>query len=74
MIELPIFLAVCAACLTTGIVIGMLLHYYGDHRPLETRYEKLVHTLTHMKKQGFVPMFEVEQEKQYDPSEGVDES
>ena len=60
--------------LALGLMTGVVLFYYVDHRPLETRYDKLVHTLTYMKKQGFVPLFEVEQNKPYDPSSGVDET
>ena len=74
MIELPFAIACSVALFMIGVMGGMLLHYYGDHRPLETRYAALVEILVNMKKQGFVRQFEVEQVKEVDPSNGIDES
>ena len=74
MIELPFAIACGVALFMVGVVGGMLLHYYGDHRPLDARYSKLINILTYMKKQGFVPQFEVEQTTEVDPSNGIDES
>lgn len=74
MIELATAIAFCVASLGFGLCLGMLLHYYVEHKPLRDSYEKLVDTMTHMKRQGFVPQFEIENPKEYDPSEGIIES
>jgi len=74
MIELPVFYGILTGAFGSGVVAGILLHYYTEHRPLRDSYEKLVHTMTHMKRQGFVPQFEIEHPRENDPSNGINES
>ena len=72
-IELPLAISVAVAAFGFGIIGGMLLHYLGEHKPLLTKYHELIHTLTHMKKQGFVPQHEIKQVKKLDVSMDVRE-
>ena len=58
-----------------GVVIGLVTHYIMEYRPLRDQYDKTTRKhfdmLYRMKKQGFVPQFELEQEPVNDPSDGV---
>lgn len=56
-----------------GLMGGMVLDYFMYNRSLSTNYNKLVHTLTFMKRQGFVPQFDIEQPKVHDPADNVSE-
>lgn len=60
--------------LAVGLIGGAVLFYYIDFKPLRDNYNELVHTLTHMKKQGFVPQYNLTQEVPLDLTTGVDES
>lgn len=50
----------------TGFAIGFLACYLVGVRPL-------VNQVLSMKKQGFVPQYEIEHRKEHDPSEGIRE-
>lgn len=73
MIEISFAISIAISTLGFGIIGGILLHYWVDHRPLLTKYHELIHTLTHMKKQGFVPMYEIEQPEVIDVSKDIRE-
>lgn len=75
MVEIEwIILVVCGlAIYGLGLVSGVILEYFVDHRPLKQRYHTLVQQLVNLKKQGFVPQYEVEQEREVDLSEDVTE-
>lgn len=67
-------LVVCGtAIFAIGLVSGMILEYLVDHRPLKQRYYTLVKQLMNLKKQGFVPNYEFEQEREQDLSEEITE-
>tara|TARA_R110002020_G_scaffold121916_3_gene277049 strand:+ start:36907 stop:37122 length:216 start_codon:yes stop_codon:yes gene_type:complete len=55
-----------AAFFLGGLVVGLYLHYIIEYKPLLERYIKLSDIVVGMKRQGFVPMFEVEQPKEVD--------
>ncbi len=74
MIELPIVIGLIVGFFGFGMCAGMVLHYMGEYRSLRDDYRELVHTLTFMKKQGFVPQFDIEQPTETDPSTGIDET
>ncbi len=74
MIELSLAIAISIATFGFGGIGGILLYYFAEGKPRADAYNKLVHTLTHMKRQGFVPHYDLEQATSIDLSEGVDES
>jgi len=74
MIELPFAISLCVASSLFGVIGGMLLHYWGEYKPLLKKHDKLIHTLTYMKKQGFVPHYDIKQVREQDLADGVDES
>lgn len=63
--------AIGAGGLAWGLVFGALLHYLVEYKPLLQKHDKLIETLTGMKKQGFVPQFAIEQAVELDPSTDV---
>lgn len=74
MIELSLAIASVVAAGGFGIIGGIVLHYLVDHKPLLKKYHELIHTLTHMKKLGFVPQYEIEQPEVIDVSKDINES
>lgn len=77
MIETTILWVAFAATLVglaIGCLVGGVLFYYVDFKPLRSDYHELVRTLTNMKKQGFVPQYDIEQRKEIDHSDGINES
>ena len=65
--------AYCAAAFMFGVVAGLYLHYLTEYKPLKEKYHLLVDTMVGMKKQGFVPQFEIEQQKNIDLTKGTSE-
>tara|TARA_R110002167_G_C12248595_1_gene611686 strand:- start:131 stop:364 length:234 start_codon:yes stop_codon:yes gene_type:complete len=68
-----LLLASTATGSAIGLAVGMYLHYISYHKPfLEAYYRisannmELVKQMVAMKKQGFVPQFELEQPKKVD--------
>jgi hypothetical protein len=61
------------ACFLFGVVAGLYLHYLTEYKPLARKYYALVETVVGMKKQGFVPQFEIEQPKPIDLTKGMSE-
>lgn len=70
----PFWIAVAVAAFAFGLVGGCVLHYYVEHKPLLEDYRNLIQTVVKMKKQGFVPQFDIEQVKEVDLTKGIDES
>lgn len=60
-----------------GLACGALLHYifmsYPALRREKKKYDELVGEMLRMKKQGFVPQFDIEQEREIDLSKEVPE-
>lgn len=56
-----------------GILVGWVLNYYTEEKPLRENNNKLVDILTNMKKQGFVPQYDIEQPKPLDLAQGIGE-
>lgn len=48
-------------CLVAGLALGAWIVYICFYKPLCEDRDALVQTLVYMKRQGFVPQFEVEQ-------------
>ena len=59
------------AAFLSGIVAGLMLHYFVEYKTLFNKYVELVNLLAAMKRQGFVPQFEIEQYKSQDLSKGI---
>ncbi len=66
-----LWLAICFGTFGLGLVAGQVLHYLTETRPLWQRYNTLVEHMLKMRKQGFVPQFELEQSKTPDLSEDI---
>ncbi len=64
-------LAVGAICLLLGLVLGLNLNYLIETKPLLREYKDLVEIMYNMKKQGFVPQFEIQQKKPLNPASDV---
>jgi hypothetical protein len=62
---------IAALAFLSGVVVGIVLHYLTEYKPLTAKYDNLIQTMVGMKKQGFVPQFEFEQAKSVDVAEGV---
>lgn len=58
-------------CLLAGVVIGLVACYIWGMKPLWDDYREAVDRMYRMKKQGFVPQFEIQQPAELDPSEGI---
>lgn len=56
-----------------GLVIGWGLCYFLNVRDIEHRYTELVDTMIDMKKRGFVPQYDFDVQKEFDPSEEIRE-
>ena len=69
----PSVIATGIACLAVGLVLGFILCYVYVHEPLFKAYTSLVGKMYLMKRRGFVPQFEVQQKKTFDPSREVRE-
>ena len=55
-----------AGALASGVVVGMALHYIAVYKPLFLYHQELIKVIYNMKRQGFVPQFELEQPKPID--------
>ena len=67
-----IYLAASAALLA-GVVLGWSVCYFWVVRETENRNDELVDHIVKMRKQGFVPQFEFDIQKEFDPSEEIHE-
>lgn len=65
--------AIAAAALAGGLAIGAYLNYFIETKPLQERFDALVETMTGMKKQGFVPQFDIQQPLPEDPAREITE-
>lgn len=67
--------AIAVTFLLLGLVLGMILHYIVEYRPLlhlfTNRQTEYFDMLYRMKRQGFVPQFDIEQKKHIDLTDGV---
>lgn len=58
--------AIGTAAFLLGVVVGLVLHYITEYKPLLQKYHS-------MRLQGFVPQFNIEQRRQHDPSQDIRE-
>lgn len=67
--------AVALASFLTGLVFGLFLHYIIEYKPLlDLHMERQADSfdmLYRMKRQGFVPQFDIEQARAPDLTDGV---
>ncbi len=61
------------ACFGFGVIAGAFLDYYIEGRYLRKRNQELVTHILKMRRQGFVPQFDIEQVSSFDPSEHIRE-
>ncbi len=66
-----ILTAVGLIAFLSGLVLGMTLNYFIETKPLLKEYKDLVKIMYNMKKQGFVPQFEIKQKKPLNPASEV---
>lgn len=59
-------MAISTATFLAGVVVGLLLHYIVEYKPLLQKYHS-------MRLQGFVPQYSFKQRKQPDPSSHIRE-
>lgn len=64
-------IAVAVATFLGGLAIGAYLNYLVETKPLIKRRSADFDMLYRMKKQGFVPQFDIEQRTEHDPSQEV---
>lgn len=63
---------VSVACFGFGVVAGLWIHYLLEYKPLRRQYTELVDAVLRMKKQGFVPQWDLDNTpKEHDPSKGI---
>lgn len=65
--------AVGAVCFLTGVLAGLLLNHFSSTAPVREKNDELIAQMIRMKKQGFVPQFEIEQAAPLDPSDDIRE-
>jgi hypothetical protein len=68
---MTIMTAIGTACFLAGVVLGMIFNYIVETKPLLAEYKALVEIIYSMKRQGFVPQFEIKQRKPLNPASDV---
>lgn len=66
-------IAICIAVLGFGVVIGVGIHYFIAYKPLQEDYRTVVDRMYRMKRQGFVPQYDIEHPESQDLSEEIRE-
>lgn len=64
-------LAVQGAFFLGGLALGMYFNYIVETKPLLRDYRDLITIIYKMKRQGFVPQFDIRQRKPIDPAKDV---
>lgn len=68
---MTLLVAISIGAFGFGMVVGAYVNYFIETRPALDRHSKLTHMIYTMKRQGFVPQFEIEQASTPDPSNEV---
>lgn len=71
MVDIVIASAVALATFGFGLAFGAYANYLIETRPLLQAYDELVDRMYRMKRQGFVPNYEVDNTPEFDPSQDI---